>query len=275
MKTNFISISKCLTIILIFFLSSYSFGQHNGVAWTAEYTGTYKDYHQQDIDASGYVTQAISTVISNGNHSILGSVTAITVVHVNEFRKNLVDFTETDSEGNSLFIKAVGREGSNANTWGADGIITGGSGKYLGASGTYSVSTGHNKDGKTYWSAQGILYLPASTTKHRGPEVYSLHEITLRPGVDPKAFEAFIAKSVSPIYNNMTGQSFALAKGDRGVRSNKYAIILSFDSIEDRNRIYPIEGENAEDWGEQEVWDKLNSMITGIGTLYTDLVIIK
>ena len=94
-----------------------------------------------------------------GTHSILGNVTTSTIVHINEFFKNLVDFTETDQDGNSLIIRAVGRAGTDAKSWGADGIITGGTGKYMGASGTYTVTKGVDKEGKTNWSANGMIYL--------------------------------------------------------------------------------------------------------------------
>ena len=103
--------------------------------------------------------QAISTVTGKGTHSVLGEVSVMSIVHVNEIGKNLVDFTETDADGSSLFVRAVGRASTTADGWGADGIITGGTGKYLGASGTYQVKLGVDNESTTTWSAEGTLYL--------------------------------------------------------------------------------------------------------------------
>ena len=83
-------------------------------------------------------------------------------------------------------------------------------------------------------------------------EVYAIHEIELKANVDTKEFETFVKKELAPIYNKMKGQKLILVKGDRGIRTGKYAIILTFESIEDRDRIYPPSGEFAGDFGGSE-----------------------
>jgi hypothetical protein len=104
-------------------------------------------------------------------------------------------------------------------------------------------------------------------------EVYSIHELEIKPDVDPKEFETFVMKEIAPIYNNMKGQNLTLVKGDRGLRTGKYAIILTFESIEDRNRIYPPSGEFVGDFGSEDIWDKFGSMlIKGLGEAHTDYV---
>ena len=104
-------------------------------------------------------------------------------------------------------------------------------------------------------------------------EVYSVHDIEINQDVDSKEFETFVMNELAPIYNKMEGQKLILVKGDRGARTNKYAIILTFESIEDRNRIYPPSGEFVGDFGGEEVWDKFNSMTsTGLGVAHTDYV---
>jgi hypothetical protein len=104
-------------------------------------------------------------------------------------------------------------------------------------------------------------------------EVYSIHELEIKPDVDSKEFESFVLKEIAPIYNNMKGQRFILVKGDRGLRVNKYAILLTFESIEDRNRIYPPSGEFVGDFGSDTLWNKFDSMlITGIGSRHTDYI---
>jgi hypothetical protein len=71
----------------------------------------------------------------------------------------------------------------------------------------------------------------------------------------------------------MKGQKLILVKGDRGVRTNQYAIILTFESREDRNRIYPPSGGFVGDFGDQSIWDKFESMVdVGLGERHTDYV---
>ncbi len=104
-------------------------------------------------------------------------------------------------------------------------------------------------------------------------EVYSIHDIEIKPEVDLKEFETFVMNELAPIYNKMKGQKLILVKGDRGIRTDKYAIILTFESLEDRNRIYPPSGEFVGDFGGDDIWDKFSSMVTtGLGESHTDYV---
>jgi hypothetical protein len=106
-------------------------------------------------------------------------------------------------------------------------------------------------------------------------EIYSIHPIEIKQNVDSKEFETFVINELAPIYNKMKGQKLILVKGDRGERANKYAIILTFESIEDRNRIYPPSGEFVGDFGGEEVWDTFDSMTsTGLGVAHTDYVVV-
>ena len=103
-------------------------------------------------------------------------------------------------------------------------------------------------------------------------EVVAIHELELLPGVDAKEFETFVLEEIVPIYNKMKGQKLIFSKGDRGIRTGKYALILTFKSVEDRDRIYPPSGELVEDFGEDSIWEKFTSMATGIGVTHTDYV---
>lgn len=105
--------------------------------------------------------------------------------------------------------------------------------------------------------------------------IYSVHDIEIKQDADSKEFETFVMHELAPIYNKMKGQKLILVKGDRGARTNKYAIILTFESIEDRNRIYPPSGGLVGDFGGKEVWDKFDSMTTtGLGVAHTDYVVV-
>lgn len=106
------------------------------------------------------------------------------------------------------------------------------------------------------------------------PDVVAIHDVELLPGKDANEFEMFVLNKIAPIYNKMKGQQFTLVKGDRGIRTNQYAFIISFKSIEDRNRIYPPSGELVGDFGEDAVWDKLNSMAK-VFYSHTDYVKVK
>lgn len=104
-------------------------------------------------------------------------------------------------------------------------------------------------------------------------EVLAVHNIKLKADVSEKEFETFVMNKLVPIYNNMKGQNLTLVKGDRGLNTNNYAIVLTFKSIEDRNRIYPPSGEFVGDFGDDAMWKKFNSMlIEGLGAHHTDYV---
>ena len=107
-------------------------------------------------------------------------------------------------------------------------------------------------------------------------EVYAIHELELKADVDAKEFESFVMKEIAPIYNKMKGQKFFLVKGDRGIRTDKYAIVLTFESIEDRDRIYPPSGEFVGDFGDDSVWEKLDTFVAeGLGKSHTDYVVVN
>lgn len=106
------------------------------------------------------------------------------------------------------------------------------------------------------------------------PDVVAIHEAELLPGQDATEFEMYVLNKIAPIYNKMKGQHFTLVKGDRGIRTNQYAFIITFNSIEDRNRIYPPSGDLVGDFGDQAIWDKLNTMAK-VFYAHTDYVKIK
>ena len=109
--------------------------------------------------------------------------------------------------------------------------------------------------------------------------IYAIHEIELKPGVNPTEFESFINDTVAPIYNNFAGQEFILTKADRGERKGKYSIVLVVNSLADRDRIYPANGKyDTQDWGPDETWVKLNTLCSGLGTPatpYSDYIELK
>jgi len=109
-------------------------------------------------------------------------------------------------------------------------------------------------------------------------EVISIHDLQIRPGIDEKEFESFVMNEIAPLYNQMKGQDLYLAKGDRGVRESQYAFIITFTSIEDRDRIYPYGEGFSEEFnqimeGKDAIWNKFYSMAEGFdGYMFTDYV---
>ena len=96
-------------------------------------------------------------------------------------------------------------------------------------------------------------------------QVIAVHPIELKKDMDPIVFEQYVNTEIAPICNKIEGLQFMLVKGDRGSRINKYAIILTFATIEDRNRVYPYGEESREDWGPNEIWERFASMASGLG----------
>jgi hypothetical protein len=104
-------------------------------------------------------------------------------------------------------------------------------------------------------------------------DVIAVHELVLKPDTDAKAFETFVNSVIAPVYNKMEGQHFVLVKGDRGEHTNNYAIILTFDSVAARDKIYPPSGGMVGDFGPDENWEKLEAMLaTNLGEIHTDYI---
>ncbi|WP_297691168.1 hypothetical protein [uncultured Eudoraea sp.] len=104
-------------------------------------------------------------------------------------------------------------------------------------------------------------------------QVYAIHEIELKAETDTEKFESLVLNKIAPIYDKMEGQKLILVKGDRGIRAGKYSILLTFTSIEDRDRIYPPSGEMEADFGDQAIWNKFDTMVVdGLGKTHTDYV---
>ena len=106
----------------------------------------------------------------------------------------------------------------------------------------------------------------------------SIHEITIKPGVDEKEFESFVMSEIAPLYRKLEGQDLFLTKGYVGQRTGQYAIFITFPTIEDRNNVYPLSGGFSEEFdkimeGKDALWEKFNSMAEGFdGAHCTDYV---
>lgn len=112
-------------------------------------------------------------------------------------------------------------------------------------------------------------------------EIISIHDLKLKPGVDEKEFETFTMEKIAPLYKQMKGQDFFLRKGYVGQRTGQYSLFLTFETLEDRNRIYPLDIGFSEEFkkvmeGKDDIWKKFNSMAEGFDGLHcTDYLIIS
>lgn len=107
-------------------------------------------------------------------------------------------------------------------------------------------------------------------------EIIAMHDLRLKPGVDEKEFENFVMDKIAPLYNKMEGQNLFLGKGYVGQRAGEYSIFITFKTVEDRDRIYPLAGGFSEEFlkvfeGTDTLWDKFRSMAYGFdGVICTD-----
>jgi hypothetical protein len=106
-------------------------------------------------------------------------------------------------------------------------------------------------------------------------EVICIHDLKLKPGVDENEFENFVMNEVAPLYRQMKGQDLFLGKGYVGQRKGEYSIFITFKTVEDRNRIYPLSGGFSDEFNkvmEGNAWyDKFQSMAEGFdGIIVTD-----
>jgi hypothetical protein len=79
------------------------------------------------------------------------------------------------------------------------------------------------------------------------PKVFGLHEIELQPGVEPEEYERFFAAEIASLHT-LPGWKTHLLKGDRGARAGKFLVLLEIESLEARDRYFPKQGEQSEEF---------------------------
>ena len=111
-------------------------------------------------------------------------------------------------------------------------------------------------------------------------KVYGIHEIELRPGADPAAFEQLFADGAN--LPGPEGWTFSLLKGERGERKGKYLMLVEIESLAARDRYHPDSGPTAEAqalaaraadiWAR---WQQLATVPDGKDDVFTDYVVIR
>jgi hypothetical protein len=81
------------------------------------------------------------------------------------------------------------------------------------------------------------------------PRIIAIHVLEPLPGASPEDYEEVVLESAKAFALVETeGWRSYIVKADRGVRKGKFAILQEFDSVEARNRYFPIEnGEPSEE----------------------------
>ena len=113
--------------------------------------------------------------------------------------------------------------------------------------------------------------------------VFSMHEVELRPGAAANEFAGFVHEAI-PILSLPPGMSISLLKGDRGVRAGKYLLLVEFDGVETRARLWPRPDEPSAEMQQALAsaafqqflgrWSTLATTIPGQGSVYTDYVVV-
>lgn len=110
-------------------------------------------------------------------------------------------------------------------------------------------------------------------------KVYGVHPLELNPGVTPEDFESFIMGEGAPLIRATVSKTTIL-KGDRGARKGKYMALIEFDSVEDRDKAYPVADVPAEESARalpddvQRLFAKWATLVSGLAdpASYTDYV---
>ncbi len=77
----------------------------------------------------------------------------------------------------------------------------------------------------------------------------AIRELTLKEGVDPKAFESFVTDELIPtLRQHIPGAKALVVKGERGTNVGKYLFLWLFDSIHTRNLYFPEPDQASNVW---------------------------
>jgi hypothetical protein len=119
------------------------------------------------------------------------------------------------------------------------------------------------------------------TKTHLNAKCVAIHPFELKDGVDETAFKTFLINEILPMYKAVQGQEARLIKGDRGLRTGKYALMITFDDVAKRNEIFPPEGGMSEELqkatsGRDEAWAKLSEFVQGnMWDAHTDYFVVE
>lgn len=123
----------------------------------------------------------------------------------------------------------------------------------------------------------------AQSTEPNG-RTYAVRSMTLKQGVDAKAFEKYAKEKLNTTFRNVPGVEARIAKADRGENKGIYLLIYFYDSKATRDYYYPVENATEYSKPAQEMIPKIEKAIRGLyefveeepeSSIYTDYVFIE
>lgn len=105
-------------------------------------------------------------------------------------------------------------------------------------------------------------------------KVFTIGNFELLPGITEGDFDAFVNRLDQRAFDR-PGSILHMLKGDRGERKGHFALMVEFDSIEARNKLFPVEGGGASDQTLeaqiQSFFESMNALVSSKWT-WTDFV---
>lgn len=121
------------------------------------------------------------------------------------------------------------------------------------------------------------------STKPDG-RTYAVRAMTLKKGMDAKAFEAYAMDELNPTFRKVPGIEARLVKADRGTDAGRYLFIYFYDSKATRDHYYPQEDATEYSKAFLEIIPKIENALRGLyefveedpeTSTYTDYVFIE
>ena len=73
--------------------------------------------------------------------------------------------------------------------------------------------------------------------------VLGIHQLDLKPGVTDEQADEMAARLTREV--SVPGTTTRVAKGDRGARAGQYVMVTEIDSVDRRDRYFPLSGEES------------------------------
>lgn len=135
--------------------------------------------------------------------------------------------------------------------------------------------------GKAWVSRAGraVKVVPSVTTAMGTGEVLGIHEVVLKPGVEPAELERFAAEELEPVVRDLfPGIRVRIYKGERGRAPGSYLVVYEVSSLRVRDYYFPGHGEGMSPAAQalekacgapcEKAWNRLDQLTTDLG--YTD-----
>ncbi len=78
--------------------------------------------------------------------------------------------------------------------------------------------------------------------------VIGIHQLDLKPGVTDAQAQEMAARINREML--IPGTTTRVAKGDRGPRAGQYVVVIEIDSVERRDRYFPLDGSDPTEWNQ-------------------------